>query len=120
VAEDEAAVRRLVEGYLRGAGFDVLSAASGREALEVALRHGRAIDLLLSDVVMPGMNGRELYEALAQRHPGLRVVYMSGYPALPGSQEEIVDGLRDVFLEKPFTRSELLARLAETLALQAD
>jgi len=105
-----------VEGYLRSAGFEVLSAATGLEALDLAARHGRAVDLLLTDVVMPGMNGRELQLALARRQGGLRVVFMSGYPALPGSQGELVDGVDGALLEKPFTRSELLARLAEALA----
>jgi PAS domain S-box-containing protein len=114
VAEDEPAVRRLVEGYLRSAGFEVLSAATGREALDLAARHGGAIDLLLTDVVMPGMNGRELQRALAQRHPGVKVVYMSGYPALPGGPGALED-LVDELLEKPFTRGALLEKLSGAL-----
>ena len=80
--------------------------------LALATNEGVDIDLLLTDVVMPGMNGRQLHEALTARRPGLRVVFISGYPALPGTQEEIVAGGPDAVLAKPFTREELLARVA--------
>jgi FixJ family two-component response regulator len=71
---------------------------------------------LLTDVVMPGMNGRELHEALAARRPGLPVLYMSGYPALPSTLQDIVEGGRDAFIAKPFARAELLRRVEELLA----
>jgi FixJ family two-component response regulator len=58
------------------------------------------------------MNGRQLHEALLARRPGLKVVFMSGYPALPGTQEEIVAGGPGAVLAKPFTREELLTRIA--------
>ncbi|MBL0274673.1 MAG: response regulator [Anaeromyxobacter sp.] len=116
VAEDEPGVRRLVEGYLREAGHAVLAAPDGAAALALADAHAGAIDLLLSDVVMPGMNGRQLHEALHLRRPAVRVLFMSGYPALPGTQEEIVGSATGEVLAKPFTRAELLARLAEVAA----
>jgi PAS domain S-box-containing protein len=116
LVEDEPGVRRLVEGYLRGAGYEVLAAADGHEALELAARAPGGLDLLLSDVVMPGMNGRELYLALAAHRAGLRVLYMSGYPALPSTLQDLVEGGRDAFIAKPFTRAQLLARLDEVLA----
>ncbi|HET9553608.1 MAG TPA: response regulator, partial [Anaeromyxobacteraceae bacterium] len=116
LVEDEPGVRRLVEGYLRGAGYEVLAAADGHEALDLVSRSPGALDLLLSDVVMPGMNGRELYLALAARRAGLRVLYMSGYPALPSTLQDLVEGGRDAFIAKPFTKAQLLARLDEVLA----
>ena len=112
LAEDEPAVRRLVEGYLRAAGHTVLVAASGEEALAQARARPDRLDLLVTDVVMPGMNGRQLHEALLALHPGLPVVFMSGYPALPGTQEEIVAGGPGAVLAKPFTREDLLRRVA--------
>lgn len=108
-------MRRLVEGFLRAAGYEVVAAEDGREALGLAARAGQ-LDLLLTDVVMPGMNGRELHQALAPGRPGLPVLYMSGYPALPATLQDIVDGERDEFIAKPFTRAQLLKRVEELLA----
>jgi len=119
VAEDEPGVRRLVEAFLRGAGHDVLVAPDGAEALALAAARGGRVDLLLTDVVMPGMNGRELHQALCQARPGLPVLYMSGYPALPATLQDIVDGERDAFIAKPFTRAQLLARVEEMLRAPA-
>jgi CheY-like chemotaxis protein len=115
VAEDEPGVRRLVEGFLRGAGHEVIVAADGAEALARATAHAGAVDLLLTDVVMPGMNGRELHEALCRTRPGLPVLYMSGYPALPSTLQDIVDGEREAFIAKPFTRARLLAQVEAVL-----
>jgi PAS domain S-box-containing protein len=112
LAEDEPAVRRLVAGYLAEAGHAVLAAPDAEQALALAAAHAGPLDLLVSDVVMPGMNGRQLHEAIRARRPGLKVVFMSGYPALPGTQEEIVAGGPGAVLSKPFTREELLARVA--------
>jgi two-component system, cell cycle sensor histidine kinase and response regulator CckA len=119
LAEDEPAVRRLVAGYLAEAGHAVLVAEDGERALAQAAAHPGPIDLLVSDVVMPGMNGRQLHEALHAARPGLRVVFMSGYPALPGTQEEIVSGGPGAVLAKPFTREELLARVAQVVEAPA-
>ncbi len=115
VAEDEPGVRRLVETLLTNVGHRVLVAKDGEEALALATAHEGTIDLLLTDVVMPGMNGRELHLALHRQRPGLPVLYMSGYPALPGTLQDILDGQRDDVLHKPFTRAELLARVDKRL-----
>ena len=115
VAEDEPGVRRLVEAFLRGAGHEVLVAPDGAQALALAAGHAGRLDLLLTDVVMPGMNGRELHQALCRGRPGLPVLYMSGYPALPSTLQDIVDGERDEFIAKPFTRAQLLARVEALL-----
>jgi two-component system cell cycle sensor histidine kinase/response regulator CckA len=115
VVEDESGVRRLVESFLRGAGHTVLVAPDASQALALAGGHAGRIDLLLTDVVMPGMNGRELHQALRAGRPALPVLYMSGYPALPSSLQDLVDGDRDAFIAKPFTRAQLLARVEAML-----
>ncbi|MGC4000818.1 MAG: ATP-binding protein [Anaeromyxobacter sp.] len=117
LAEDEPGIRRLIERYLAGAGYRVLPAEDGLDALRVAAAHGEAaIDLLLTDVVMPGLNGRDLCRMLRARVPGLRVLYMSGYTAIPGTQEDILSGVQEGFLPKPFDREQLLAKVGEALA----
>jgi CheY-like chemotaxis protein len=77
--EDNEAVRDVICTLLDGNGMQVLSAADGNAAIETVRRHAASIDLLLTDVVMPGMKGPEVYQALAQDHPGIKVLYMSGY-----------------------------------------
>src|SRR6266540_1189579 len=80
IVEDEAAVLALSRRALEKQGYDVLAAANPADALRIVERHGGPIHLLLTDVVMPGMSGRELAEQLAARRAGIRVLYMSGYP----------------------------------------
>ena len=79
VVEDQEAVRRLTKTILEEHGYRVLEAASGAEAHAVASRHAGEIDLLLTDVVMPGMDGRTLSEQLRELRPNLRVILISGY-----------------------------------------
>jgi CheY-like chemotaxis protein len=79
VVEDEDAVRKLVTRMLVAAGYIVVSAANGDEALALGARYERRIDLLLTDVVMPQMSGRRLAERFGELRPGLSVLYMSGY-----------------------------------------
>src|SRR6185295_17728529 len=78
LVDDEETVRRFSSRVLSKHGFDVVSASSGHEALDAA-GHGNPIDLLMTDVMMPGMNGRQLAEILLARRPSLRVLFMSGY-----------------------------------------
>lgn len=114
VCEDDATVRRLTRDALQAAGYHVLEAEDGARALELAASHGGGIDLLVTDVVMPGMNGPALAEAmLADRH-SLRVLFVSGYP------EDLVDmkvarTRGHGFLEKPFGPEVLLRRTHEML-----
>src|SRR5260370_13302656 len=77
--EDAEALGKLAQAFLESNGFRVLSAPSGEAALEIAARHSGLFDLLLTDVVMPGMNGRVLAEQLSMRQPGLNALCMSGY-----------------------------------------
>src|SRR5258708_32255263 len=79
LVEDSGPLRELAKSFLKSAGFRVFSAESGEDALEVGNRFGGTFDLLLTDVVMPGMNGRILAEHLLPRHPGMWVMSMSGY-----------------------------------------
>jgi DNA-binding NtrC family response regulator len=114
IAEDEDAVRSLARQVLVRAGYTVLVAGDGEQAHHAAERHDGRIDLLLTDVIMPGMNGPELAQKLAASRAGLKVLYMSGYPG------GALDGLglrreRVPFLPKPFTLEQLLRRVRETL-----
>jgi len=114
VVEDEPAVRSLSRRALEGSGYTVLAAATGADALELAERHDGPIDLLVTDVVMPGMSGRELAEQLAPRRPGLRVLYMSGYPGDAVVQRGgLAAGV--AFLQKPFTPDGLARQVRAVL-----
>ncbi|HIE71395.1 MAG TPA: PAS domain-containing sensor histidine kinase [Planctomycetes bacterium] len=117
VVEDEQQVLSLVIKLLMGSGYHVLGASSGLRALEVAREYEGAIDLLLSDVVMPGLNGHELFERLRPERPELSVLFMSGHPRdglVP--QGQLASGVR--IIEKPFTAEELDARVREELAMR--
>ncbi|MFP4053246.1 MAG: PAS domain S-box protein [Phycisphaerae bacterium] len=113
VVEDEQVVRRLAADVLQRSGYRVITAADPREAIEKFGDDG--VDLLLTDVVMPGMNGKQLYQALNERDPSLRVVYMSGYTGNAIAHHGVLDrGVR--FLAKPFTVDSLLSKVAEAIA----
>jgi PAS domain S-box-containing protein len=114
--EDEDAVRALGTRTLRRLGYTVLETRDGEEALRASERHGGAIDLLLTDVVMPRMGGRELADELAGRHPGMRVLYVSGYTADVVARHGVVEDGRG-FLEKPFSPALLAERVREALDL---
>lgn len=115
VVEDEQLVRSLIMRSLQRAGYQVLTADGIEEAVRVATDHSGPIDLLLTDVVLPGANGRLVAEAVAVLRPGISVVYMSGYTEDAIVHQGVLDpGIN--FLEKPFTREELLQRMATTLA----
>jgi DNA-binding NtrC family response regulator len=110
VVEDEDAVRELVRRTLARVGYRVLDAGNGQEATRVAERHDGPIHLLITDVVMPGMNGSELATELTRSRPDLEVIYISGY----ADSEVVRRGVRrdpERFLDKPFS-SENLLRLA--------
>jgi PAS domain S-box-containing protein len=114
LVEDEPGVRELTNMVLSGRGYSVLEALNPQDAERLAANHGSEIHLLLTDVVMPGISGRELAKKLTARHPNLRVLYMSGYTynviAEDGTLEE---GLS--FLQKPFTPQILAQKVRETL-----
>ncbi len=114
LVEDQAAVRMLAEDVLTDAGHHILSASNGRAALELAERYSGEIVLLITDVVMPEMNGPDLAAHLARSRPGLRILYMSGYTdhALlhRGAIEE-----GTAFLQKPFLPESLVLRVDDLL-----
>ncbi|MFO0584313.1 MAG: ATP-binding protein [Anaeromyxobacter sp.] len=118
LVEDEPLVRQLATRVLSAAGYAVVEAENGPGALALA-RRLEGIDLLLTDVVMPGIGGRELRDRIVAEHPGVPVLFMSGYPALPGSDEPLGFAPNEVILPKPFTGEELLAKVAQTLGRAA-
>lgn len=115
VAEDEGMVRELVCETLRGCGYTVLEAADGEEAISASGEYGGTIHLLVTDVVMPGMNGLELAAKMTAARPELLVLFMSGY-----SEEAVaqlgVRGAGEAFLQKPVTPSRLTGRVREILS----
>ena len=114
LVEDSEPLKKLAQKFLEAAGFRVLSAGSGEEALEVAANHGGTFDLLLTDVVMPGINGRTLAEQLLPRQPGMRVLYMSGYTdSFIAGHGVLEPGTQ--LLHKPFTDEVLLRKVREVL-----
>lgn len=115
LVEDEVSVRRLVERVLRPLGYAVLVASSGLEALALAEDHVGPIDLLLTDVVLPGMDGCELTKSLIGARPTMKVMYMSGYAAEVGLRLGATDE-PVAFIEKPFTIAEFLRRVRSVLA----
>jgi PAS domain S-box-containing protein len=118
LVEDEAVVRRLVAEILETSGYTVLQAGDGPSALELLRRNNRRVDLLLTDVVMPGMSGREVAQAVTSMRPGTHVLYMSGYTGSVIDHHGILEqGV--AFLQKPFT-AEDLTRSIRTLLDEAD
>jgi two-component system cell cycle sensor histidine kinase/response regulator CckA len=111
VVEDEDEVRSLASEFLRSAGYSVLTAKDGVEALEISERLGGAIQLLLTDVVMPKMRGTELAQKLKARIRGLRVVYMSGYLEQDTCSGEILE--KAIVLQKPFSRDSLVREIGD-------
>lgn len=112
--EDEETVRRLIRLVLETQGYTVIAAESGAEALAHAADHGGKIDLLLTDVVMPGMNGRELVERFRRRWPLVHVLYMSGYTG-DAVVRYGVETAADAFMQKPFTPLALARKIRQTL-----
>jgi two-component system cell cycle sensor histidine kinase/response regulator CckA len=114
LVEDEDGVRKLARRILERQGYAVLEAAGGAEALDIAEQHREPIHLLLTDVVMPAMGGRQLSERLVERRPGTRVLFMSGYTAdqlLPHDRS----GAEVAFLPKPFDSKALTAAVRAVL-----
>jgi CheY-like chemotaxis protein len=114
VAEDEEALREAMCDYLRSLGYTVLGASSGKEALSAVSEHEGHIDLLITDLVMPKMSGRELAQMLGSLRPDLKTIYMSGYT----DDEGLRDGIHEqgaTFLQKPFSLGTLARKVCETL-----
>lgn len=111
VAEDESALRKMLTDILRKEGYHVLAAGSGQDAISASQRHAGTLDLLITDIVMSGMGGADLYAWLKTERPDLRVLFISGLMSR--------EPLEGSFLKKPFTRSELVGKVREILPAEA-
>ena len=114
VVDDESGIRTLVRRVLEPLGYRVLSAADGLEALDFVAEHDRPIDLLITDVVMPGMGGRELVRRLSERRCRLPVLFLSGYPEATHVDTAVSNRAR-AFLMKPFTPAALTRKVRDLL-----
>jgi CheY-like chemotaxis protein len=114
LVEDEELVRGMARSILQKAGYTVLEAGDGAEALAVAEKHAETIHLLVSDMIMPRMNGRDLYQRLAQLRPSLRVLFMTGYTDSALLRHGVLDADLPI-LFKPFPQEEFLSTVREVL-----
>ena len=113
LVEDENGVRELIRDFLARCGYTVIEAGSAPEALELFSRNGRRADVLITDVIMPQMNGRALAERLLAQQPSLKVLYISGYTDDSGVEQSLHAGAG--FLQKPFTPDVLARKIREVL-----
>jgi signal transduction histidine kinase/ligand-binding sensor domain-containing protein/CheY-like chemotaxis protein len=114
LVEDEPLVRDIAKSALTDQGYQVIEAEHGEEALRLAREHDAEIQLVLTDVVMPKMGGRELVEQLRKARPAIRVLYMSGYTAASIDEQDVVEP-GTAFLRKPFALAEMLGKVREVL-----
>ena len=114
LVEDEEMVRTLMREVLEREGYQVLSCSHAQDGIKVSKQHGGQIDLLLTDVVMPGMNGRDMASQILETLPELRVVFMSGYTEHVLIREGEADPHFE-YLQKPFTLRTLLRKLERVL-----
>jgi CheY-like chemotaxis protein len=113
LVEDESMVREVTRDVLTHAGYAVLESSNGKEALHLACQHAGRIDVLLTDVVMPGMNGADLACHLQSMQPDLITVFMSGYAQNDVAQT--ISRTQAIHIQKPFTVNILLTRIGEAL-----
>jgi signal transduction histidine kinase/ActR/RegA family two-component response regulator len=119
VVEDEAGVRELAGEFLKAHGYTVLEAKDGIEALEIAARHEGPIHVILTDMIMPRMNGTEVVRRLKGIRPDIRVAYMTGYAEYATSGSETSSNQRDSILQKPFSSTSLADMIRAVLAGKA-
>src|SRR5579859_288616 len=114
LVEDEANLRYLARQYLEKQGYKVIEAADGAVAMQIAVAHDATIHLLLTDVIMPGMNGRELAQRISEIRPSIKILYMSGYTEnVIGHNGTLDEGVR--LLQKPFNLRDLKTKVREVL-----
>ena len=114
LVEDEEAVRTMICRVLQGSGYRILEARHGKEALEICRQHTGPIHLMVTDVIMPQMSGRELAEQLAPARPEMKVLFMSGYPDNAIVHHGVLES-GTAFLQKPFTLNALENKVREVL-----
>jgi CheY-like chemotaxis protein len=114
LVEDEESVRQLVRETLEAKGYRVLEADHGAAALQIASDHNGPIDMLITDVVMPGMSGRELSEQLLASDPDIKILYLSGYTEDAVVHQGVLEPGTS-FLQKPFTLQALARKVREVL-----
>jgi two-component system, cell cycle sensor histidine kinase and response regulator CckA len=114
LVEDEESLRELIREILQASGYEVLEAEDPMKAIETVERHEGAIHLLLTDILMPGMNGPVLAQRVRDRRPDIRVVYMSGHTEDSVAQSGLVEP-GALLISKPFTQESLARKLREAL-----
>ena len=114
LVEDENAVRHPAMEFLKQCGYTVIEARDGLQAVDAVHKHERPIDLMVTDVVMPGMGGGQLAELLAEKYPTMKVLFVLGYSEQVVLRHRIAS-LRSNFLQKPFTLKSLAAKVRERL-----
>ena len=119
VVDDEEMVRRLAARILQGEGYQVMVAGGGEEAIRLLQRASQRIDLVDTDVAMPGIGGRQLGDTIFHCWPRVRVLFMSGFPAHRILEEGALDPASP-FLQKPFTRDQLTRKVKGVLAIPPD
>jgi PAS domain S-box-containing protein len=119
LVEDEPAILKMTKMMLERCGYRVLTASTPLEAIRLAGEHGCSLDLLMTDVVMPGMNGRDLANKLLEQYPRMRQLFMSGYTANVIAHHGVLEkGVH--FIQKPFSMAELSSKIREVLDLTRD
>jgi CheY-like chemotaxis protein len=114
IAEDEPDLRELTRIFLQGYGYKVLEASNAEQAIQTAEGFSGSIDLLLTDVVMPGMSGRQLAENISSKRPQTKIIYMTGYTDDMVVQYKVLEpGVK--LLQKPFTKVDLALKVRSTL-----
>ena len=114
MVEDQDDLRRLVSTVLGARGYRVLDACDGRSAVQLAAAAPDAIDLLLTDVIMPDITGKQVADEIRQARPRMRVLFMSGYPGEVIARRGVLEG-GVAYLAKPFTIEALAAKVREVL-----
>lgn len=117
VAEDEPMILKMTTTMLERLGYVVLAASIPSKAIRMSKESDTKIDLVITDVIMPEMNGRELVERLLENQPGVKCLYMSGYTANIIANQGILDE-GTFFLQKPFTKKELATKVLEVLGTE--
>jgi CheY-like chemotaxis protein len=114
IAEDDPAIREALREALEELDYRVLLAADGAQALDVVEQHRGLVDLIVSDLIMPRMGGRELYATVRQRYPRIKMILVTGYP-LGGDTRELLDA-DAAWIQKPFVADVLIEKVASLLA----